>query len=63
MAVSNTGPFFVRCPERLNSLATDEELYELIRGVWSGRRDRYSELRASMRVTDLHKVEMNYIGG
>ena len=27
-------------------------------------RDRYSELRASMRdAADLHKVEMNYIGG
>ena len=34
------------------------------RGVWSGRRDRYSELRASMRDSaELHKVEMNYIGG
>jgi cyclic pyranopterin phosphate synthase len=48
----------------LRAGATDDELYELIRGVWSGRRDRYSELRASMRDTaDLHKVEMNYIGG
>jgi cyclic pyranopterin phosphate synthase len=51
----------LRAPLRAG--ATDEELHELIRGVWSGRRDRYSELRASMRVTDLHKVEMNYIGG
>ncbi len=47
----------------LRAGATDEELYELIRGTWTGRRDRYSELRASMRSTDLHKVEMNYIGG
>jgi cyclic pyranopterin phosphate synthase len=44
--------------------ATEDELYEIIRGVWSGRRDRYSELRASMRdAAELHKVEMNYIGG
>jgi cyclic pyranopterin phosphate synthase len=44
--------------------ASDDELYELVRGVWSGRRDRYSELRASLRdASDLHKVEMNYIGG
>jgi cyclic pyranopterin phosphate synthase len=44
--------------------ATDDELFELIRGIWSGRRDRYSELRASMRdAAGLHKVEMNYIGG
>jgi len=48
----------------LRAGATDDELYELIRGIWSGRRDRYSELRASMRDTaELHKVEMNYIGG
>jgi cyclic pyranopterin phosphate synthase len=48
----------------LRAGATDDELFELIRGVWSARRDRYSELRASMRGTDeLHKIEMNYIGG
>ena len=48
----------------LRAGATDDELFELIRGIWSGRRDRYSELRASMRdAADLHKVEMNYIGG
>jgi len=35
-----------------------------VRGVWSGRSDRYSELRASLRdAADLHKIEMNYIGG
>ena len=44
--------------------ASDDELYELVRGVWSERRDRYSELRASLRdAAELHKVEMNYIGG
>jgi cyclic pyranopterin phosphate synthase len=48
----------------LRAGASDEELFELIRGVWTGRRDRYSELRASMRgAAGLHKVEMNYIGG
>jgi len=48
----------------LRAGATDDEMFELIRGIWSGRRDRYSELRATMRGTaDLHKVEMNYIGG
>ena len=52
----------LRAPLRAG--ASDEELYELVRGVWSGRRDRYSELRASMRdAAELHKVEMNYIGG
>ena len=52
----------LRAPLRAG--ACDEELYELVRNVWTVRRDRYSELRASMRDTaDLHKVEMNYIGG
>ena len=52
----------LRAPLRAG--ASDDELYELIRGVWSGRRDRYSELRASLRdASELHKVEMNYIGG
>ena len=52
----------LRAPLRAG--ASDEELYELVRNVWTVRRDRYSELRASMRHTaDLHKVEMNYIGG
>jgi cyclic pyranopterin phosphate synthase len=44
--------------------ATDDELDQLIRGVWRGRSDRYSELRASMRGPAVPpKVEMNYIGG
>ena len=52
----------LRAPLRAG--ASDEELYELVRNAWTGRRDRYSELRASLRDTaDLHKVEMNYIGG
>ena len=41
-----------------------QELFDTIRGVWSTRTDRYSEMRASLRGSaDLHKVEMNYIGG
>jgi len=52
----------LRAPLRAG--ASDDELYELVRGIWTGRRDRYSELRASMRdAAELHKVEMNYIGG
>ena len=52
----------LRAPLRAG--ASDEELYEIVRNVWSGRRDRYSELRASLRdAAELHKVEMNYIGG
>jgi cyclic pyranopterin phosphate synthase len=49
----------------LRAGATDDELSALIRQVWSGRQDRYSELRANLRQTsgDHTKVEMYYIGG
>jgi cyclic pyranopterin phosphate synthase len=53
----------LRAPLRAG--ASEDELFELIRAVWGQRRDRYSEQRASLRNAspDLHKVEMNYIGG
>lgn len=43
----------------------DAAMDALIRGVWLGRTDRYSEQRAVLRARhDLQpKVEMNYIGG
>ncbi len=49
----------------LRAGATDEELSQLIRQIWSGRQDRYSELRANLREGsgDHTKVEMYYIGG
>lgn len=49
----------------LRSGASDEELAAMIAGVWSGRTDRYSELRAALREsrTAQSKVEMYYIGG
>jgi cyclic pyranopterin phosphate synthase len=47
--------------------ATDEEMVALIRGIWSGRSDRYSELRAEGGVPNDgvggRKVEMYQIGG
>jgi cyclic pyranopterin phosphate synthase len=45
--------------------ATDEELTQVIRDVWLGRTDRYSELRAELRRSACNqpKVEMYYIGG
>jgi len=46
----------------LRSDATDEELAESLRGIWSRRTDRYSELRTAGTAT-LPKVEMSYIGG
>jgi GTP 3',8-cyclase len=50
----------LRGPLRLG--ASDEELAELLRGVWGRRTDRYSELRTAETAT-LPKVEMSYIGG
>jgi cyclic pyranopterin phosphate synthase len=42
--------------------ASDDELEAALRLVWSGRADRYSDLR-SAATADLPKVEMSYIGG
>jgi cyclic pyranopterin phosphate synthase len=39
-----------------------EAIAEIIRAVWSGRDDRYSELRATIPAAQ-PKVEMSYIGG
>jgi cyclic pyranopterin phosphate synthase len=50
----------LRAPLRLG--ASDGELAELLRGIWSRREDRYSELRSAETAT-LPKVEMSYIGG
>jgi cyclic pyranopterin phosphate synthase len=50
----------LRAPLRLG--ASDEELADLLRGIWGRREDRYSELR-SAETAALPKVEMSYIGG
>ena len=42
--------------------ADDATVRERIRGIWSVRADRYSELR-SEATTPLPKVEMSHIGG
>jgi cyclic pyranopterin phosphate synthase len=42
--------------------ASDEQMIELIRKVWSVRDDRYSELRTEIGGTHV-KPEMSYIGG
>ncbi|MDE2304919.1 MAG: GTP 3',8-cyclase MoaA [Gammaproteobacteria bacterium] len=49
----------------LRSGADDAELLTLIRGAWSARRDRYSELRNELRGREAgeRKIEMYYIGG
>ena len=49
----------------LRSGASDGELQELVRSVWSGRRDRYSEERGEDDAADriVLPVEMSHIGG
>ncbi len=42
--------------------ATDVELAEGLRVIWTGRDDRYSELR-TLETIELPKVEMSFIGG
>jgi cyclic pyranopterin phosphate synthase len=51
--------------DALRGGASDDQLLELIRGVWLARSDRYSEQRASLRhaAGEERKVEMFYIGG
>jgi GTP 3',8-cyclase len=46
----------------LRAGATDLELAEALRGIWTKRTDRYSELRTA-ETAALPKVEMSYIGG
>jgi cyclic pyranopterin phosphate synthase len=46
----------------LRSDATDADLADAIRAIWTGRSDRYSELR-SLDTVELPKVEMSFIGG
>jgi GTP 3',8-cyclase len=51
--------------DALRGGASDDQLLELMRGVWLARADRYSEQRASLRdaAGEERKVEMFYIGG
>ena len=46
----------------LRSGADDADVAEALRAIWTGRSDRYSELR-SLETVDLPKVEMSFIGG
>lgn len=47
----------------LRAGASDADLAAIIRGTWSRRSDRYSEIRSSLTRTPQHKVEMFHIGG
>jgi cyclic pyranopterin phosphate synthase len=50
----------LRAPLRAG--ATDDELAGVVRGVWTRRADRYSELR-TLATPTRRKVEMSHIGG
>lgn len=47
---------------RLRKGATDEELFQMLKNLWTQREDRYSELRTSHTKVPT-KVEMYHIGG
>ncbi|MDT3439226.1 MULTISPECIES: GTP 3',8-cyclase MoaA [unclassified Pseudofrankia] len=47
----------------LRTGAGDEELLSAIRGLWTVREDRYSELRGRQASSRGGRVEMSYIGG
>ncbi|HEX5460036.1 MAG TPA: GTP 3',8-cyclase MoaA [Steroidobacteraceae bacterium] len=51
--------------DSLRSGASDDQLLEILRRVWLGRGDNYSEQRQAQRDSagDARKVEMFYIGG
>jgi len=46
----------------LRSGGDDDTLTDALRASWTGRSDRYSELR-SLETVELAKVEMSFIGG
>ena len=47
----------------LRSDASDDEIEQIVRGIWSGRDDRYSEIRTMFTDEPRKKVEMYHIGG
>ena len=47
----------------LRSGANDETLSSAIGHIWTGRTDRYSELRSTLEAPSAPRVEMSYIGG
>jgi len=43
--------------------ASDDEIREQLRAIWTHRSDRYSETRTSETSRDPHRIEMSHIGG
>ena len=47
----------------IRGAANDAQVAAAIAGIWSGRADRYSELRGALQGDMPAKIEMSYIGG
>ena len=47
----------------LRAGASDDDLTDIVKGIWARRADRYSEERASLSGSRAKKVEMYHIGG
>ncbi|MFK3937149.1 GTP 3',8-cyclase MoaA [Alkalihalobacillus sp. NPDC078783] len=43
--------------------SSDDELEQLLKGVWQARKDRYSDERTEQAAANRPKIEMSYIGG
>ena len=71
--ISSEGKFFtclfakdgIDLRAHLRAGASDDELQQLLRGIWGARTDRYSEQREVLRRSEpgMKKIEMYYIGG
>ncbi|UFU01410.1 GTP 3',8-cyclase MoaA [Radiobacillus kanasensis] len=57
---ANTG-FDLR--ELVRSDLTDIQLEEKVRAIWTGRDDRYSDIRTEETAKNRKRIEMSYIGG
>ncbi len=49
--------------EPLRAGASDDEIEQIVQGIWRRRADRYSEIRTSLTHPRARKVEMYHIGG
>jgi cyclic pyranopterin phosphate synthase len=47
----------------LHAGTSDDEIAQIVEQIWQKRADRYSEIRASLKLDQQSKAEMYYIGG
>jgi hypothetical protein len=51
-------------PDSAHPKSAGPQLFDLVVGLWRGREDRYSELRAALHdEREKTKVEMSFVGG